>query len=64
MGKMGLLNKFKAINSILFIVIGIVIIFRSLSSMPVFMPIIVGLSFICLGVYRSFHVLKYLRGMK
>ncbi len=69
MDRLSLKDKIKIINSVLFIVLGIVIIVRTMTIIPAihaighaWLSIIVGISFTGFGIYRSFYILKYLRG--
>ena len=65
MNRLKLTDKFKAINSVLFVVIGIVIIIRSAAmdvGIHIWLPLLVGISFIAFGIYRIRFVLTYLRG--
>ncbi len=58
-------DKIKAINSGLFVVIGIIIIIRSTNlsaGIHIWLPLLVGMSFIAFGIYRIRFVLRYLRG--
>ena len=65
MNRLKLTDKFKAINSALFVVIGIVIIVRSATmaaGLHIWLPLLVGISFIAFGIYRIRFVLNYVRG--
>ena len=58
-------DKFKAINSGLFVIVGIIIIVRSAgmsAGFHIWLPMLVGISFIAFGIYRIRFVLNYLRG--
>ncbi len=64
MNRLTLTDKFKAVNSGLFVVIGIIILVRSLNlsaGMLVWLPLLVGVSFIAFGIYRLRFVLHYFR---
>lgn len=60
MGKLGLKNKIIALNSLLFVIIGMIIVIRSIG-LHAWLPVIVGASFIGYGIYRTVYILKYLR---
>jgi uncharacterized membrane protein HdeD (DUF308 family) len=65
MDRLKLTDKIKSINSVLFMVIGIIIIVRSAAlaaGIHIWLPLLVGISFIAFGIYRIRFVLKYLRG--
>lgn len=64
MKKIRLTDKIRVLNSGLFIVIGITIVFRSiylLSGIYLLFPCVVGTGFIGLGIYRLKFVVQYLR---
>lgn len=67
MPKLKLTDKIKAINSVLFIIFGIIIMMRSIhliflnTGLKAWMPILVGASFIGYGIYRTVYVIKYIR---
>jgi hypothetical protein len=65
MNRLKLTDKIKAINSGLFIVIGIIIIIRSTNlsaGIHIWFALLTGISFIAFGIYRIRFVLRYLRG--
>lgn len=65
MHKLKLTDKIKTINSGLFVVIGVIIIMRSSAlsaGIHIWLPLLVGISFIAFGIYRIRFILKYLRG--
>ncbi len=67
MPKLKLTDKIKAVNSVLFIIFGIIIMIRSINliflstGLRALMPILVGASFVGYGIYRTVYVIKYLR---
>ena len=69
MDRLKLTDKIKIINSILFIIFGIIIIVRVITVLPVgqaivhaWLAIITGISFTGFGIYRSYYIVRYLRG--
>ncbi len=54
----------RAINSVLFVVFGIIIVLRSINlsaGIHIWFALLVGISFIAFGIYRIRFVLRYLR---
>lgn len=69
MERLSLKDRIKIINSILFIIFGIIIIVRTITILSIsqaighaWLGILVGISFTGFGIYRSFYILRYLRG--
>ncbi|MGB9736159.1 MAG: hypothetical protein ACP5JP_08015 [bacterium] len=64
MKRLSLTDKIKAMNSGLFIVIGVIIVIRTVDLMTdlyALFPLLVGISFIGFGIYRIRFVVKYIR---
>ncbi len=64
MSKVTLTDKIKTVNSGLFVIIGVIILIRSLhlsAGLLVWLPLLVGISFIAFGIYRLRFVLNHFR---
>ncbi|MCL4558242.1 MAG: hypothetical protein M1491_06385 [Deltaproteobacteria bacterium] len=65
MNRLKLTDKIRTINSGLFVLLGIIIVIRSIrlsAGIHLWLPVLVGASFIGFGIYRLGFVLRYLRG--
>ncbi len=63
-GRISKLDYFQIATSALFIILGLIILVRSLSLTFTPLMLIVSLGFILLGLFRLIKVLQFLRGRK
>ena len=63
-GKLNRLDYFQIVSSALFIILGLIILVRSLSLTFTLLMLVVSLGFILLGLFRLVKVLQFLRGRK
>lgn len=62
--KLSKMDYYQIITSTLMVILGAIILFRSLSQNIMIMPLLVGGGLFALGVYRLNFVVKYLRKRK
>ena len=63
-GKLNRLDYFQIVTSALFIILGLIIMVRSLSLAFTPLILIVSLGFVLLGLFRLVKVFQFLRGQK
>jgi uncharacterized membrane protein HdeD (DUF308 family) len=54
-------DYYQIVTSVLMVVLGVIILFRSLTDSITMMPLLVGGGFLALGCYRLNFVIKYFR---
>lgn len=59
--KLSKTDYYQIVTSMFMVILGAIILFRSLSENVAFMPLLVGVGFVALGVYRLNFVVKYFK---
>jgi uncharacterized membrane protein HdeD (DUF308 family) len=59
--KLSKTDYYQIVTSVFMVILGAIILFRSLSENIAFMPLLVGAGFLALGVYRLNFVIKYFK---
>jgi uncharacterized membrane protein HdeD (DUF308 family) len=59
--KLSKTDYYQIVTSVFMVILGAIILFRSLSEKIAFMPLLVGVGFLALGVYRLNFVVKYFK---
>jgi uncharacterized membrane protein HdeD (DUF308 family) len=54
-------DYYQIFTSIFMVILGAIILFRSMSHSAVIMPLLVGVGFLALGVYRLIFVVRYFK---